>query len=497
MGAKLFFDLVFSSMEDEIIARCSTLKITEEEDNIVELGAVPKNPTDNDFDMAIVGKVMTRRPYNFEALKRTMNQIWAISKHALFRSIENGFFVVQFASARDKMKVMEGRPWTFDQHLVMMNDIDKGVQPSAIALDCCPFWVRLYNLPLDSRTEHHIRLIGSSIGEVLDVESDGILWDRSARVKIMLNIKKPLRRILKVRNSKGHVVIIEAKYERLPVFCYVCGVLGHMERDCTEVIEEGGCETKQWGPWLKASPRRGGLKKQEEAKRFLSCSKKLQYEKPQPDADVDDRRRVNPIGVEEFVMAIPGKMGSQGSFPQEGQLTEVTHGATDNGGSSASTTEILPQNNVVAQGVTVNHIADVTSAREVDDEEGREIRGVMSAKETMGELGDIDRVDQRAGPMESLSFSIGQGFAHGVEKKKTLRRVHVGRGKINTNGVGKSLGAKRKNEGGLESGMDGDDVDMEATTFIGKRMKVVDDVEGEGALLTVAEVGMDQPREDQ
>lgn len=42
----------------------------------------------------------------------------------------------------------------------------------------------------------------------------------------MLNITKPLRRILKIRNNKGNVVVIEAKYERVPVFCYVCGVLG-------------------------------------------------------------------------------------------------------------------------------------------------------------------------------------------------------------------------------------------------------------------------------
>ena len=72
----------------------------------------------------------------------------------------------------------------------------------------------------------------------------------------------------------------------------------------------------------------------------------------------------------------------------------------------------------------------------------------------------------------------------------------MGSGKINTSGVGKLLGEKRKNDGGLESGMDGD-VDMEATAVLGKRMKVLDDVDREGALLTVAEVGIDQPREGQ
>ena len=156
-----------------------------------------------------------------------MNQIWAICKVTLFRSIQNGLFVVQFATARDKSKVMEGRPWTFDQHLVMMNDnIDGGLQPSDITLDWSPFWVRLYYLPSDSRSKHHISMLGCSIGDVLEVESNGILQDHSARMKIMLDIRKSLRRILKFRNSKGIVVVVEVKYERLPIFCYACGVLG-------------------------------------------------------------------------------------------------------------------------------------------------------------------------------------------------------------------------------------------------------------------------------
>lgn len=60
--------------------------------------------TNSIIDMAIVGKVLSDRPYNFEAFKKTMNQIWLISKQAIFRSIENGLFVVQFACAREQRR---------------------------------------------------------------------------------------------------------------------------------------------------------------------------------------------------------------------------------------------------------------------------------------------------------------------------------------------------------------------------------------------------------
>lgn len=264
-------------MADKLIEKVTNLKITADEESVVVLEGIEKDPSDEARVLAMVGRVLSNRPYNFEALKRTLNQIWSITKGALFRSIENGLFVVQFATAKDKSKVMAGRPWTFDNNLVLLEEIEGSIQPSNISLTRCPFWVRLYNLPMDSRAENFVRLIGGCIGEVLEVESDGIAWDRSARVKVCLDVSKPLRRLQKIKTRSGDLAVVEIKYERLPTFCYECGILGHIERDCLQVSDDEKEEGKQWGSWLRASPRRGRLKIMEETKEFLSCSKKLNF----------------------------------------------------------------------------------------------------------------------------------------------------------------------------------------------------------------------------
>lgn len=269
--------IVVSLMADDIAVRCANLKITDDENAVVSLD---EEDDDNDglgINLSIVGKVLSIRPHNFEAMKRTLNQLWAISKGALFRQIENDLFIVQFANVKDKNKVLDGRPWSFDQNLVLFKEIDGTAQPSNISLTYCPFWVRLYNLPLDSRTERRIRLIGGGLGTVLDVEFDGIGWDRSARVKILLDVTKPLRHIQQIRSKEGKVVVVDIKYERLPNFCYSCGRLGHIERDCQHTSEDDREEEKQWGTWLRASPRRGRIKMEEEVRAFKSCAKQLQF----------------------------------------------------------------------------------------------------------------------------------------------------------------------------------------------------------------------------
>lgn len=265
-------------MADDIIARCSKLKITEDEETIVTIDDGIDDTRASNISLSIVGRVLTKRPYNFEAFKRTMNQIWMISKPALFRAIGNGLFIIQFVSQRDREKVLDGRPWTFDQCLVLLDVIKVGVQPSDIVLNHSPFWIRLYNLPLESRSVKHVRSFAQNLGEVMDIDDDGVEWDKSARVKVAMDVTRPLRRVLRFRNRMGQLSMVEIKYERLPTFCYVCGILGHIERDCVEATEDERSMEHQWGSWLRASPRRGRLKMQEETKAFLSCCKALQFE---------------------------------------------------------------------------------------------------------------------------------------------------------------------------------------------------------------------------
>lgn len=120
----------------------------------------------------------------------------------------------------------------------MVTDFDE-TKSLEVDFSIIPIWIRVERLPMGLMNRSAARAIGDDIGEFVEVEADGgeLAAGRSLRLKIRMDIRKPLRRGITVdlggdRGDRWCPI----SYEHLPDFCYVCGLIGHVDRACSKKL---------------------------------------------------------------------------------------------------------------------------------------------------------------------------------------------------------------------------------------------------------------------
>ncbi|PPD67275.1 hypothetical protein GOBAR_DD35844 [Gossypium barbadense] len=122
-----------------------------------------------------------------------------------------------------------------------------------------PFWVRVSNIPMEYMDRDMALEVGNAIGEVLAIDwrdGDGG-WTEYMRIRINIDINKPLRRVVHYIDHEGEEFVFAIRYEKLPRFCYICGLIGHTTQKCKEqmINNESQDNIFQYGNWLKVPVR--------------------------------------------------------------------------------------------------------------------------------------------------------------------------------------------------------------------------------------------------
>lgn len=91
----------------------------------------------------------------------------------------------------------------------------------------------------------------------MEIKEDFLDINPYHRVRVLVDITKPLKRYQLIRLKNNNTMKISLKYERLPHFCFLCGLMDHIEKDCSHVAEEDKEKGYGWGMNIRASPRKG------------------------------------------------------------------------------------------------------------------------------------------------------------------------------------------------------------------------------------------------
>lgn len=228
----------------------------EDEGGVLVAEEVPKTTAPT---FVLIGRFLTDKNINFIAMQNVMASLWRPKEGMEVHDLGNYRYSFVFFHILDLQKVIEGGPWSFEQSMLLCHRLVDNEDPHALPLQEVDIWVELYDIPKGCISELVLKNIGDSFG--CYIKSDPMnfnnIWKDHLRIRVTMDITKPLKRRMKLKRDASNWNWINFKYERLGSFCFVCGKIGHSDRDCNIVYANPDkIVERMYGVWLRA-PNRG------------------------------------------------------------------------------------------------------------------------------------------------------------------------------------------------------------------------------------------------
>lgn len=203
----------------------------------------------------LMGRFVTDKNINFNAMQNVLAALWRPKEGMEVYDIGGHRYSFVFYHMLDLQKVLDGGPWTFEQNLLVYHCLKDNEDPHLVSLNSMDIWVQVYDLPKEMVSDSILRSIGNYVGSFVKADPANISggWRMYMRVRVTMDISKPLKRRMKIKREGGDWSWINFKYERLSMFCFVCGLIGHSERDCGIIYANPEKEVpRAYGVWLRA-----------------------------------------------------------------------------------------------------------------------------------------------------------------------------------------------------------------------------------------------------
>ncbi|XP_024038344.1 uncharacterized protein LOC112097374 [Citrus clementina] len=247
---------------EELIQKCKAITIREEDKGKLSLAVNMKEHRGQVLAGCLMGKILLSRGVNREGLKIALQQVWQTFKEVKIESLGNNIFMFKFAEEADKRRVLSGGAWHFDRALIVLTEPKRIGEVSKQDFSHVHFWVQICNIPIACMEREFLQELGGMIGKVEEVETDenGDCFGEYARLRISINITQPLKKILFLKQEGESDIPMPVVYERLPDFCFSCGIIGYQFKECTQYQGQPK-EEFSFGVWMKALMIGGRSKK--------------------------------------------------------------------------------------------------------------------------------------------------------------------------------------------------------------------------------------------
>ncbi|TXG72019.1 hypothetical protein EZV62_000598 [Acer yangbiense] len=178
------------------------MSLTEREGPVRRLQGMLKEVGAKKLALCLAGKILSREPINREAFCSLIVRIWKVQGGGgvEIEVISTNIYAFHFQSFDDRKRVLMGGPWSFDGALIVLEEPEGKGAINSLLFNSVDFWVQISNVPMICMTKDIGKFLGSIIGEVreVDVGPSGDCLGKFMRVRVAVEVDKPLRRFLRV-----------------------------------------------------------------------------------------------------------------------------------------------------------------------------------------------------------------------------------------------------------------------------------------------------------
>ena len=208
------------------------MTIEEEEDKPIILSNQPQFYAIERNSRSIKGRFLNPDNQRMTKWILEMPRIWRLYDRVRGIALSRDHFQFIFNNEADLLEVLKTCVWTHDDWCVVM---ERWIEdPPLDYLGFLPVWIRLRNIPFNHYTQATIATIASRIGKIIEFpfEEEQAQSRDFVRVRVRLDVSKPLRNFKEVQTPTGSLVKIGIDYERIRKRCFHCQRLTHDKSNC-------------------------------------------------------------------------------------------------------------------------------------------------------------------------------------------------------------------------------------------------------------------------
>ena len=154
-----------------------------------------------------------------------------------------GFFEFHFSTIEDLRKIWALGVVNPKPGFLRFSCWTRGFKPQAQVQTHAKIWIRLMHLPQEYWRKTTLFEIAFGLGTPLSIDEATIsrCFGMFARILVDVDLSEQLFKSVVVE-TKGHAFSIDVQYEKQPLFCANCNVLGHNLQNCMKLSSSNNLE---------------------------------------------------------------------------------------------------------------------------------------------------------------------------------------------------------------------------------------------------------------